>query len=103
MIDINHLLQSLETIKQQQKALAEEEAFYKAQLLDIMQEEGLEKEEGPYGSVRIQRRYEKNYGDEIKAMEEELKAAKQLKDDLGDYQTMGYKESIVYTLPKALF
>lgn len=100
MIDINHLLQNLETIKQQQKALAEEEAFCKTQLLDIMQEKGIDKEEGAYGSVRIQRRNEKDYGDEIRAMEEELKNFKKLKDDMGDYEIIGYKDSIVYTLPK---
>jgi hypothetical protein len=33
----------------------------------------------------------------------ELKAAKKLADDLGDYQTLGFKESLVYMPPKELF
>jgi hypothetical protein len=68
-----------------------------------MQEDGLEKEESPYGTVRIQRRYEKDYGPEVRTMEEELKTAKKIKDDLGDYQIMGFKDSLVYTPPKDLF
>ena len=32
-----------------------------------------------------------------------LKEAKKLADDMGDYQTLGFKESLVYTVPKDLF
>jgi hypothetical protein len=103
MNDIEQLLKELETIKANQKALAEKEALCKADLLAAMQEDGLEKEESPYGTVRIQRRYEKDYGSEIRAMEEELKSAKKLKDDLGDYEILGFKDSLVYTPPKDLF
>jgi hypothetical protein len=103
MNDIEHLLQELEGIKTKQKALAEKEALCKADLMEAMQEDGLEKEESPYGTVRIQRRYEKDYGPEVRTMEEELKGAKKLKDDLGDYQIMGFKDSLVYTPPKELF
>ncbi len=71
--------------------------------MEAMQEDGLEKEESPYGTVRIQRRYEKDYGPEVRTMEEELKASKKLKDDLGDYTIMGFKDSLVYTPPKDLF
>jgi hypothetical protein len=39
----------------------------------------------------------------IKRMEIELKAAKKLADDMGDYQTLGFKESLVYMPPKELF
>jgi hypothetical protein len=39
----------------------------------------------------------------IKRMEIELKEAKKLADDLGDYQTLGFKESLVYMPPKELF
>jgi hypothetical protein len=97
MIDIEDLLAELETIKANQKALAEKEALCKAEIMEAMQEDGLEKEESPHGTVRIQRRYEKDYGPEIRTMEQELKEAKKLKDDLGDYQIMGFKESLVYT------
>jgi hypothetical protein len=103
MNDIEDLLKELETIKANQKALAEKEALCKADIMEAMQEDGLEKEESPYGTVRIQRRYEKDYGPEVRMMEEELKATKKLKDDLGDYQIMGFKDSLVYTPPKDLF
>jgi hypothetical protein len=103
MNDIEDLLKELEGIKAKQKALAEKEALCKADIMEAMQEDGLEKEESPYGTVRIQRRYEKDYGPEVRTMEEELKGAKKLKDDLGDYQIMGFKDSLVYTPPKELF
>jgi len=103
MTDIEDLLKELEEIKARQKALAEKEALCKADIMEAMQEDGLEKEESPYGTVRIQRRYEKDYGPEVRTMEEELKTAKKLKDDLGDYQIMGFKDSLVYTPPKDLF
>jgi hypothetical protein len=103
MIDIENLLKELEEIKAKQKALAEKEALCKADIMEAMQEDGLEKEESPHGTVRIQRRYEKDYGPEVRTMEEELKGAKKLKDDLGDYQIMGFKDSLVYTPPKELF
>jgi hypothetical protein len=103
MNDIEDLLKELEEIKARQKALAEKEALCKADIMEAMQEDGLEKEENPYGTVRIQRRYEKDYGPEVRMMEEELKATKKLKDDLGDYQIMGFKDSLVYTPPKDLF
>jgi hypothetical protein len=103
MIDIEDLLKELEEIKAKQKALAEKEALCKADIMEAMQEDGLEKEESPYGTVRIQRRYEKDYGPEVRTMEEELKTAKKIKDDLGDYQIMGFKDSLVYTPPKDLF
>jgi hypothetical protein len=103
MTDIEQFLKELESIKANQKALAEKEAQCKADLLAIMQEDGLEKEESPYGTIRIQRRYEKDYGSEITAMEKELKDAKKLKDDLGDYEILGFKDSLVYTPPKDLF
>jgi hypothetical protein len=103
MIDIEDLLAELEATKANQKALAEKEALCKAEIMEAMQEDGLEKEESPYGTVRIQRRYEKDYGPEIRTMEQELKEAKKLKDDLGDFTIMSFKDSLVYTPPKELF
>lgn len=100
---IDSLLKILETNKAQQKALAEEETFCKQKLYEVMQDTGIEKQESDYGTVRIQRRYEKDYGDEIKAMETELKAAKKLKDDLGDFTIVSFKDSLVYMPPKELF
>ena len=103
MEDLQDLLKELETIKANQKALADKEALCKEELLEAMKENGLEKEESPYGTVRIQRRMEKDYGGEIRTMEMKLKEAKKLADDLGDYEIMGFKESLVYTPPKDLF
>lgn len=103
MEDLQDLLKELETIKANQKALAEKEAFCKEELFEAMKENGLEKEEGPYGAVRIQRRVEKDYGGEIRTMEIKLKEAKKLADDMGDYEVLGVKESLVYTPPKDLF
>lgn len=103
MEDIQNLLKELEDIKAKQKALGEKEALCKEELMGIMQENGLEKEDGPYGSIRIQRRAEKDYGPEIRTMEIALKEAKKLADDMGDYQTLGFKESLVYSPPRELF
>jgi hypothetical protein len=103
MENITALIERLERIKAQQKTLATEETACKEALMDAMKEEGLDKEESAYGTVRIQRRADKEYNVFIKGMETELKAAKKLADDLGDYQTLGFKESIVYMPPKELF
>lgn len=103
MTDIEELIKELGQIKAQQKALNEKETLCKAALLEKMQEDGLEKEESPHGTVRLQRRHEKDYGEELREIEAELKAAKKLKDDLGDYEITGFKESLVYLPPKELF
>lgn len=103
MENIPALIEILERIKENQKALAAEEVVCKEKLMEMMKEEGLEKEESAYGTVRIQRRAEKEYNVFIKGMETELKAAKKLADDMGDYQTLGFKESLVYIPPKELF
>ena len=103
MEDLQDLLKELEDIKARQKALSEKEALCKEELFAAMRDNGLEKEEGPYGSIRIQRRTEKDYGDEIRSMEVALKDAKKLADDMGDYKVMSVKESLVYTPPKDLF
>lgn len=97
------LIKELEDIKARQKALAEKEAQCKADLMEIMKQAGLEKEDSDYGSIRIQRRYEKDYGPKIREMEISLKEAKKLADDMGDYEILGFKESLVFTLPKDLF
>jgi hypothetical protein len=103
MESIIALVQILERIKESQKALAAEEVVCKEKLMEMMKEEGLDKEESAYGTVRIQRRADKGYSASIKKMEIELKEAKKLADDMGDYQTLGFKESLVYMPPKELF
>jgi hypothetical protein len=103
MDELNDLLKELESIKASQKALAEKEVQCKEDLLELMKENGIEKEETSYGSIRLQRRYEKDYGAQIRTMEVELKETKKLADDMGDYEVLGFKESLVYTPPKDLF
>jgi ribosomal protein L16 Arg81 hydroxylase len=103
MEDFQDLFKELEDIKVSQKALAEKETLCKEELMAALKENGLDKQDSPYGNVRIQRRAEKDYGSEIRSMEIALKEAKKLADDMGDYQTLGFKESLVYTLPKDLF
>lgn len=103
MEDLLDLIKALEDIKARQKSLAEAEAEIKEQLMKVMLANGLDKEETDYGSVRIQRRMEKDYGPEVRSMEVALKEAKKLADDMGDYQVMSVKESLVFTPPKAPF
>ena len=103
MEDFQDLLKELEDIKAGQRALALKEALCKEELMAELKENGLDKQDSPYGNVRIQRRAEKDYGAEIRGMEIALKEAKKLADDMGDYQTLGFKESLVYTPPKDLF
>ena len=73
MKNLGALLKELSDIKAKAASLAERETACKADILEIMRKEGLDKESGPYGSIRIQRRSEKDYGEEVKATEKELK------------------------------
>ena len=97
MKNLGALLEELSDIKAMVAFLTEEETACKADILEIMREEGIDKESGPYGSIHIQRRSEKDYGKEVKAMEKELKEAKKLKDDLGDFSMVKTTESLVFT------
>jgi hypothetical protein len=99
MEEINELIEKLAVIKAAQKAYAEKETFYKDLLLKFLREEGLEKEESDHGSVRIQRRSEKDYGEEVRQQEASLKQLKKLKDDIGDYEVVKITESLVFNLP----
>ncbi len=101
--DLLDLLKELENIKISQKALGKKEEQCKADILELMQEEGLENCESPYGTIRLQRRNEKDYGNEIRSMEIALKEAKKLADDMGDFSVLSVKESLVFTLPKEVF
>ena len=103
MEDLLDLIKALEDIKARQKSLAEAEAEIKEQLMEAMLQNGLDKEETDYGTVRIQRRTEKDYGPEVRSMELKLKEAKKLADDMGDYEVISVKESLVFTPPKAPF
>ena len=100
MDNLNELTEKLESIKLQQKVLNEKEVLYREEIQQFMQENGIGKEATTHGSVRLQQRANKQYNDDIQRMEQELKEAKKLADDLGDYKILSYKESLVYSLPK---
>jgi hypothetical protein len=99
MEEINELIEKLAVIKAAQKVYAEKETFYKDLLLKFLKEVGLEKEESDHGSVRIQRRSEKDYGEEMRKQETSLKELKKLKDDIGDYEIIKISESLVFNFP----
>ena len=101
--DMLGLLKELETIKTNQKALAVREEACKADILELMKDEGSESCDSPYGTIRLQRRSEKDYGGEIRSMEIALKEAKKLADDMGDFSILSVKETLVFTLPKEVF
>jgi hypothetical protein len=103
MEDFNALVEKLATTKAMQKALLEKETILKEQLLELLQEMGSSSETTDYGTVRLQRRQEKDYGSEIRAAEIDLKERKKLADDLGDYEVLSVKESLVFNPPKDLF
>lgn len=97
------LVKELEAIKARQKALSEKEALVKADIMEELAAAGIDKEETIYGTVRIQRRQEKDYGGEIREMEIALKERKKLAEDLGDYTVINVKESLVFNPPKDIF
>jgi hypothetical protein len=96
-------IKELQQIKEQQKELADRESLVKALLKESMEQEGIDKQETDYGTVYAQRRSQKEYSSAIMAMETQLKEAKKLADDLGDYTIVSTKESLVFNLPKELF
>ena len=97
---IDSLINTLSEIKNKQKMFSAQEALIKALLIESLNEQGLDGHSTKNGTVRLQRRNEKSYSFEIKAMEEELKEAKKLADDMGDYTINATKESIIFTFPK---
>lgn len=103
MEDLSDLIKALEDVKTRQKSLTEAEAEIKEQLMKVMLANGIDKQETDYGSIRIQRRIEKDYGPKLRSMEIELKEAKKLADDMGDYKVMSVKESLVFTPSKVPF
>jgi len=99
MEEINELIGKLATIKAAQKVYAEKETFYKDLLMKFLKEFDLDKEDTEHGSVRIQRRSEKDYGEEVRKQESSLKELKKLKDDIGDYEIIKTSESLVFNFP----
>ena len=97
------LVQKLSILKAQQKALSNDEALLKEELMGMMSVIDSSSEETDFGTVRIQRRSEKDYGREISTAEILLKERKKLADDLGDYEVVAIKESLVFTPAKDPF
>ena len=100
MEDLDELIRLLSIVKSFQKQLATEEASLKEQIIAILKDSGLDKEDTDHGSVRIQQRNEKKYSSRFCMLEQQLKEDKKLADDLGDYTIVGSKESLVFVLPK---
>lgn len=101
--DLNVLVKQLAEIKAKQKELADKESSLKEQIMELMEQADSNSETTDYGTVRVQRRQEKDYGDAIRKAEIDLKERKKLADDLGDYTVIGSKLSIVFNPPKDLF
>ena len=97
------LVQQLSALKAQQKALSNDEALLKEEIMGMMSAIDSSSEDTDFGTVRIQRRSEKDYGEEIKTAEAVLKENKKLADDLGDYKVVAVKESLVFTPAKDPF
>lgn len=98
------LLKELSKIKADQQALSDMESECKADIKQLLEDNGLDDYKSEdYGTIRLQRKAQKQYGEDLQAMEHELKLAKKLADDLGDYNILDHKESIVYCPPKELF
>jgi len=103
-VTVETLLKELETIKTNQAALIALEAQCKADIKRLLDDIGIDDYKSDnYGSIRIQKRAQKDYGEEIEMMTDQLKMTKKLAEDLGDYKIVSYKESIVYSPPKDVF
>ena len=98
--NIESLMERLQEIKGEQKALDEQEVVVKKFIREWLEEDDLEKYESKHCTVRLQARNKKDYGPELRAQEAELKALKKLKDDLGDYEVVSTETSLVYAAPK---
>jgi predicted ATPase len=98
--EIYALMQKLATVVAKKKELEAAEKELKETLLETMRNQGLESVSLAEGKVHLQTRAEKDYGDEIRELEIELKQRKKLADDLGDFTVLSQKQSIVFNLPK---
>ena len=98
--NIESLMQRLQEIKEEQKSLNEQEAIVKEFILDLLEEDDLDKYESEHCTVRLQARTEKKYNAAYEQQEADLKATKKLLDDLGDYEVVSTKTSLVYAAPK---
>lgn len=102
--DLEMLLKELEKNKADQQALKDLETEIKADIKQLLNDNDLlDYKSELYGSIAIQKRAQKYYGEEIEVMEDQLKISKKLADDLGDYEIKGYSETITYRPPKEIF
>lgn len=100
MNSLYQTIEKLSVVKAKQKELEAEESALKEQLLVLMKENHLDNEVTDDGTVRIQTRSEKRYSQRVQEAERALKEDKKLADDMGDYEVIGTKESIVFVAPK---
>lgn len=98
---IYDLMNELSQIVAQKKKLEAQEEELKATLIEAMRNEGLESISLDEGKAHIQKRAEKDYGEEIRELEIALKERKNLADDMGDFTVLSQKASIVFSLPKS--
>ena len=98
---IYDLMHDLSLIVAKKKELEAQEKELKVELIEAMQNQGLENISLDEGKAHIQRRAEKDYGEEIRELEIALKERKKLADDMGDFTILSQKESIVFSLPKS--
>ena len=100
METINKLITELANIKALQKDFNQKEIACKALLLEALKDAQIEETVNvEQGSVRIQRRSEKDYGEEVRKQESSLKELKKLKDDIGDYEIIKTSENLVFNFP----
>jgi predicted ATPase len=98
--EIYELMQKLATTVAKKKELEATEKELKETLLETMRNQGLENVSLTEGKVHLQNRTEKDYGNEIRELEIELKQRKKLADDMGDFTVLSQKQSLVFNLPK---
>jgi TRAP-type C4-dicarboxylate transport system substrate-binding protein len=98
---IADLTHDLALVVADKKRLETLEKELKAELLEAMRNEGLESINSDEAKVHIQKRSEKDYGEEVRDLEIALKERKKLADDMGDFTIISQKESLVFSLPKS--
>jgi organic radical activating enzyme len=94
---IEDLIDELSTVKADQKELLAYEKKIKAELVELLEEEGLENVVADNGKLYFQTKKEKQYDQAIIDAELDLKERKKLADDLGDYTVISEKKSLVFT------
>lgn len=96
--DMELLVKELESIKARQKALSQLEETTKANIQEVLEAMGKTKYSAEKGTVFLQSRTTKKYGEAVVNAEKEYKRLKALADDLGDYEEKQGKTSVVFRL-----